>query len=79
VVQGAAGPLPSACPGVAGVAALVLAVAPELTWLEVKDLLKESCDRIDEAGGEYDSFGHRALYGYGRLNALSAVVAASGG
>lgn len=63
----------SACPGAAGVAALVLAVNPNLKWNEVKDILKRSCDRIDPASGAYNSAGHSAKYGFGRLNALRAV------
>jgi subtilisin family serine protease len=68
----------SACPGVAGVIALMLAVNPELGWSEVRDLLRASCDRIDEAGGEYDADGHSPLYGYGRVNAARAVELAGG-
>jgi subtilisin family serine protease len=67
----------SACPGVAGVAALVLARNPDLSSHEVKELLHESCDRIDEAQGDYDERGHSALYGFGRINARTAVEAAS--
>jgi subtilisin family serine protease len=67
----------SACPGVAGVAALVLAVNPELAWSEVRDVLRGCCDRIDEAGGGYDSDGHSRLYGYGRVNAVRAVELAA--
>jgi subtilisin family serine protease len=63
----------SACPGVAGVAALILAVNPELTWGEVRDVLRDCCDRIDEAGGDYDANGRSRLYGYGRVNAARAV------
>jgi subtilisin-like proprotein convertase family protein len=63
----------SACPGAAGVAALVLSVNPALKWNEVKDLLKRACDKIDPQGGEYDADGHSPKYGYGRLNARSAV------
>jgi subtilisin family serine protease len=63
----------SACPGAAGVAALVLSVNPALKWNEVKDLLKRACDRIDPQGGQYDAAGHSAKYGYGRLNARTAV------
>lgn len=63
----------SACPGVAGVAALILSVNPSLTWLEVKELLKNSCDKIDQSNGNYDANGHSPLYGYGRLNAAKAV------
>lgn len=63
----------SACPGAAGVAALVLSVSPALKHHEVKDLFKRACDRIDPSGGSYDKHGHSAKYGYGRLNALTAV------
>ena len=66
----------SACPGAAGVAALVLAVNPALRWNEVRDILRASCDRIDPQGGGYDADGHSPKYGYGRLNALRAVQAA---
>lgn len=67
----------SACPGAAGVAALVLAVNPALRWHEVKDLLKRACDRIDPQSGAYDAQGHSELYGYGRLNARTAVALAA--
>lgn len=63
----------SACPGAAGVAALVLSVNPSLKWREVRDLLKRACDRIDPQGGNYDASGHSPRYGYGRLNARTAV------
>ncbi|MEL7424652.1 MAG: S8 family serine peptidase [Bacteroidota bacterium] len=71
----------SACPGVAGVVALMLAANPELTWQEVKTIIKGSCDQIDEEGGAYDAEGHSPYYGYGRINAGKAVqnaIAASG-
>ncbi|MEW5754844.1 MAG: S8 family serine peptidase [Pseudomonadota bacterium] len=63
----------SACPGAAGVAALVIARNPHLRWDEVKDILRRSCDKIDNSNGNYDAQGHSALYGYGRLNARRAV------
>ncbi len=63
----------SACPGVAGIAALMLAVNPDLTYSQVKEVMKNSCDRIDEEFGNYDSNGHSPFYGYGRINALKAV------
>lgn len=67
----------SSCPGVAGVVALMLSVNPNLTANRIKDLLKKSCDRIDPAGGNYDSSGRSDSYGYGRLNAAKAVSLAS--
>ncbi|MEQ8764623.1 MAG: S8 family serine peptidase [Planctomycetota bacterium] len=63
----------SACPGAAGVAALVLARNPALRWDEVREILKSSCDRIDTAGAQYDGQGHSRLYGHGRLNAKKAT------
>jgi len=67
----------SACPGVAGVAALILARNPSLRWDEVKDLLKRSCDQIDPIAGKYDTNGHSTLYGHGRVNAKRAVELAA--
>ena len=63
----------SACPGAAGVAALVLARNPELRREQVRDILKAACDRIDTAGGAYDATGRSRFYGFGRLNAKRAV------
>lgn len=63
----------SACPGAAGVAALVLARNPNLRWDEVKDILKRCCDPIDKANGDYDANGHSPKYGFGRLNGRQAV------
>lgn len=67
----------SATPGVAGVAALMLARNPNLRWDEVKDILKRSSDKIDTAGGNYDPNGHSRFYGYGRVNAKKAVELAA--
>ena len=69
----------SACPGVAGVAALVLAIDPELRWHEVRDLLRRSCDRIDPKHAAYDAQGHSLEVGHGRLNARKAVEKARAG
>lgn len=66
----------SSCPGAAGVAALVLAINPNLRWQEVKDLFKRSCDKIDPSGGLYDGNGWSKYYGFGRLNAQTAVTLA---
>ncbi len=63
----------SSTPGVAGVIALMLSLNPELKAGEVKEILKQSCDKIDPSFGNYDSNGHSLYYGYGKLNALKAV------
>jgi subtilisin family serine protease len=67
----------SACPGVAGVVALILAAKPALTSAQVKDVIRISCDRIGDGPGEYDDEGHSQNYGYGRLNAGLAIIAAA--
>lgn len=64
----------SSCPGVAGVAALMLAANPELTWEEVRMIIKNSCDQIDAEFGDYDANGHSPFYGYGKINAAKAVA-----
>lgn len=63
----------SACPGAAGVAALVISRNPNLSGQQVRDILRKCCDRIDPRGGKYDANGHSLAYGYGRLNAKKAV------
>ncbi|WP_373529300.1 S8 family serine peptidase [Nostoc sp.] len=63
----------SSCPGAAGVVALIIASNPNLRWDEVRDIIKRSSDRIDQAGGKYDANGRSPFYGYGRMNALKAV------
>lgn len=63
----------SACPGAAGVAALIIARNPNLRWDQVRDIIKQSCDRIDQQGGNYDASGRSPFYGYGRINARKAV------
>lgn len=63
----------SACPGAAGVAALVISRNPNLGWQEVRSVLQRSCERIDLQGGQWDANGHSPFYGFGRLNALTAV------
>jgi subtilisin-like proprotein convertase family protein len=68
----------SACPGAAGVVALILSANNALRWNEVKDILRRACDRIDPQGGQYDANGHSKFYGHGRLNAETAVTLAKG-
>jgi subtilisin family serine protease len=75
----------SACPVVAGVAALVLSANPDLTANEVKRLLQETADKIVDRDadpqlrmvlGTYDTNGHSQWFGYGKVNAFKAVQAA---
>lgn len=63
----------SACPGMAGVVALMLAVNPNLSPTDVKEIIRQSCVKIDKDGGEYDENGHSIYYGYGRIDAGLAV------
>ena len=72
----------SACPLVAGVAALVISANPELTAQEVREILELTTDRIVDnstdpqlgvAFGDYDANGHSKWFGYGKVNAFKAV------
>lgn len=61
-----------ACPHVSGVAALMLSIAPmELCAEQLKSLLQESADNIDEQIPDYIG-----LMGAGRLNAYEALLLA---
>lgn len=75
----------SATPVVAGVAALVLSVNPDLTAQEVKQILQKTADKISDRSpdpqlglslGTYDANGHSQWFGYGKVNAFKAVQAA---
>lgn len=68
----------SACPGAAGIAALILSVNPELRWHEVRDLMRLACDVVDPQNGQYVD-GRSPFYGYGRLNAERAAQLAQPG
>ncbi len=66
----------SATPLVAGICALMLSVNPELTAKDVKEILRETAEKIDPQGGDYDDHGRSRDYGYGRVDAHRAVQAA---
>lgn len=75
----------SACPLVAGVAALVLSANPELTAAEVRQVLQQTADKIVDSNpdpqlgfkkGTYENGGHSEWFGYGKVNAFKAVQAA---
>lgn len=73
------------CPTVAGAAALLLSVKPDLTWIEVRSILRENAVQIDPAqafatGQWIDLDGDNVVdfsqwYGYGRLDVNAAVNA----
>ena len=69
----------ASCPNAAGVIALILSVDPELTAIETRQILSETCDKV--GGYNYDSTavygGWSPELGYGRINAHKAVLAAS--
>jgi hypothetical protein len=60
-----------ASPNTAGVAALIMAANPDLTPIEVEDILKQNSDDIGADGWDIQ-------YGHGRINAARAVAAAAG-
>jgi hypothetical protein len=60
-----------AAPLAAGVAALVIAANSALTRDQVRQRLRDSCDKV--GGVVYNAQGHHDEYGYGRLNAERAV------
>ncbi len=72
----------SACPLVAGVAALVLSANPKLTAREVRQILEQSADKIVDPNpdpqfgfkkGTYEKNGRSDWFGYGKVNAAAAV------
>jgi hypothetical protein len=63
-----------ATPIVAGICALMLSVNPDLSAREVKQILKDTADKIGNPRDYID--GHSVLYGYGRVNADKAVAEA---
>ena len=65
----------SATPLVAGICALMLDANPDLTAIEVKEILQNTADKIGRTL-DYDSKGHSLKYGYGRVNADRAVAEA---
>lgn len=75
----------SATPLVAGVAALMLSINPDLTAGEVRELLEKTTDKIVDPEpdpqlgtmmGNYDANGYSQWFGFGKVNAYEAVLAA---
>ncbi|HJN41358.1 MAG: S8 family serine peptidase [Anaerolineales bacterium] len=82
---GSFGGTSSAAPLVAGVAALVLSANPDLTAFQVRQVLQETADKIEDAQpdpmlglqkGQYDERGHSDWFGFGKVNAARAVARA---
>jgi proprotein convertase subtilisin/kexin type 2 len=70
----------AATPMVSGVAALILAANPQLTWRDVRLILAQTARRNDstDAGWVTSAFGpaHNGKYGFGVADANAAVAAA---
>jgi subtilisin family serine protease len=64
-----------AAPTAAGIGALVLGINPRLTWQQVRQIMRDTSDKI--SGVTYDANGHNLDYGHGRVNAARAVEAAA--
>ena len=74
----------SAAPLVAGVAGLILSANPDLTAKEVRQILQDTADKIEDTNpdpmlghkkGTYNHDGHSDWFGYGKINASSALAA----
>lgn len=72
----------AACAIVAGVAALMLSVNPNLSAQQVQQILEQTADKIVDptpdaqlslALGSYDANRHSAWFGYGKVSAIKAV------
>jgi hypothetical protein len=61
---------------VAGAAALVWSSYPELTAAQVRQVLQETADKVDEENGEWAD-GRSKQYGFGKVNALAAMLKAA--
>lgn len=66
----------AACAIAAGVCAQILSVNPSLTARSVREVIAQSCRKIDAEGGSYDERGHSPYYGFGRLDPIRALEAA---
>lgn len=63
----------AACAIAAGGCAQILSVNPSLTEAEVREVVAQSCQKIDLEGGSYDDRGRSPYYGFGRLDAAKAI------
>ena len=63
----------AAAPLVSAVSALILAANPELSAIEVQEIIKSTADKIDTENAAYDADGMSLTHGAGRINAYKAV------
>lgn len=70
----------AACPQVAGSAALMLSVNPNLTWVEVRQILRDTAVKIDADNADpigkwvsLDGDDYSQWYGYGRIDVKAAL------
>lgn len=66
----------AACPAMAAVAGLVLVKNPDLTEPQVREVLKNSCNKV--GGYVYDATGRSAELGWGAIDLFAAVTNAGG-
>lgn len=64
----------SACPTAAGTVGLLLSVNPDLTRVEVQDILEATAEKIAPGDANYNADGFSDHYGYGRINAHRTIV-----
>ena len=66
----------------------MISVNPQLTAQEIKEILKQTADKIVDNepnslnslnGGDYNANGHSEWFGYGKINAFKAVQMAQSG
>ncbi len=63
----------ASCAIAAGVCAQILTANPSLSSRGVRDVIAQSCHKIDLEGGSYDDRGHSPYYGFGRLDSVRAL------
>jgi hypothetical protein len=63
----------AATPVAAGIAALMLAKNPSLSVAQIRQIMRDTADKIGPL--DYDASGFNPFYGYGRVSAAKAVAA----
>ncbi len=64
-----------ATPCAAGVGTLMVSAYPDVRWAELRQMMRDTCDKV--GGAVYDADGHNDDYGFGRVNAEAAVTEAA--